>query len=117
MATMTEIINADRLSSIFKIPDDMKHERVEVTIRSIEETSPRVNMEMLNKFRNNAGKEFKEHLQQKLAEGVKFDFDAEKVINGTETEEEMQARFRMEKRTWAEDVIENAVCTTPIEVL
>jgi hypothetical protein len=108
MVTMTEIIDADRLSSIFKIPDDMKHGRVEVTIRTVEETKPRVNMEMLNKFRNNAGREFKDHLRQKLAEGVKFDFDAEKVINGTETEEEMQARFRSEKKAWADDVAERA---------
>jgi hypothetical protein len=98
MGTMTEVIDADRLSSIFRIPDEMRHGRVEVTIRPIEETKPKVNMEILNKFRNNAGREFKEHLRQKLDEGVKFDFDAEKVINGTETEEEMQARFRMEKR-------------------
>jgi hypothetical protein len=108
MGTMTEVIDADRLSSIFRIPDEMRHGRVEVTIRPIEETKPKVNMEILNKFRNNAGREFKEHLRQKLAEGVKFDFDAEKVINGTETEEEMQARFRSEKNAWAEDVAERA---------
>jgi hypothetical protein len=104
MGTMTEVIDAYRLSSIFRIPDEMKHSRVEVTIRPIEETKLKVNMEILNKFRNNAGREFKEHLRQKLAEGVKFDFDAEKVINGTETEEEMQDRFRSEKNAWAEDV-------------
>jgi hypothetical protein len=106
MAIIENLVYTNRLSAIFRIPDEMRHGRVEVTIRPIEETKPKVNMEILNKFRNNAGREFKEHLRQKLAEGVKFDFDAEKVINGTETEEEMQARFRSEKNAWAEDVAE-----------
>ncbi|GHT82448.1 hypothetical protein FACS1894137_01360 [Spirochaetia bacterium] len=109
MTVMTEIIDADRLSSIFEIPEEMRHRRVEVTIRpfpvSSEKTKPKVNMELLNKFRN-AGFDFKEHLRQKLAEGYQFDFDAQKVIDGTETEEEMQARFRSEKNAWADDVAE-----------
>ncbi|GHV73832.1 hypothetical protein AGMMS49940_11340 [Spirochaetia bacterium] len=106
MEIMTEIIDAERLSPIFKIPDAMKHSRVEVTIRPIEETKPKVNREALERFRRSFN--LKDHLKQKLAEGVQFDFDAQKVIDGTETEEEMQARFRAEKKVWAEDVAERA---------
>jgi hypothetical protein len=108
MAAMTAIVEAERLSSIFEIPEEMRHSRVEVTIRPFpvyqEEAKPKVNMEALERFRT--GFNFKEHLKQKLAEGVQFDFDAQKIIDGTETEEEMQARFRAEKNTWAEVVAE-----------
>jgi hypothetical protein len=98
MAAMTAIVEAERLSSIFEIPEEMKHSRVEVTMQPIEETKPKVNMELLNKFISSAGSDFKEHLRQKLAEGYHFDFDAQKIIDGKETEEEMQARFRAEKK-------------------
>ncbi|GHV24805.1 hypothetical protein AGMMS4952_01110 [Spirochaetia bacterium] len=110
MAAMTAIVEAERLSSIFEIPEEMRHSQVEVTMQPIEEIKPppKVNMELLNKFRTSAGFDFKEHLRQKLAEGHQFDFDAQKVIDGTETEEEMQARFRAEKRVWANDVAERA---------
>jgi hypothetical protein len=110
MAAMTAIVEAERLSSIFEIPEEMRHRQVEVTMQPIEEIkpSPKVNMELLNKFRNNAGFDFKEHLRQRLAEGYKFDFDAQKVIDGTETEEEIQDRFRAEKKVWAKDVSERA---------
>jgi hypothetical protein len=44
---------------------------------------------------------FVEQLKLKLAEGHTFEFDVQKVINGTETEEEMQARYRLEKQAWS----------------
>jgi hypothetical protein len=109
MAAMTAIVEADRLSSRFEFPEDMRHSQVEVTVRPVEVTNPQINIELLNKFRTNAGFHFKEHLRQKLAEGHQFNFDAQKVIDGTETEEEMQARFRAEKRVWAEVVAERAI--------
>ncbi|GHV92879.1 hypothetical protein AGMMS50268_33820 [Spirochaetia bacterium] len=111
MEAITQVIDADRLSSIFEIPEEMQHGRLEITIRSVsglsEENSashPKVNMEALERFR--AGFNLKDHLKQKLAEGCQFDFDAQKVIDGTETEEERQARFRSEKKVWEEDVAE-----------
>jgi hypothetical protein len=107
MEAITQVMDADQLPSIFDIPDEMKYGQVEITIRAIpKESKPKVNMELLNKFRNSAGFDFKEHLRKKLAEGFHFDFDAQKVIDGTETEEEMQARFKSEKNAWADAVAE-----------
>jgi hypothetical protein len=109
MEAITQVMDADRLTSLFDIPDEMRYGQVEITIRALpKENKSRVNMELFNKFCNSAGFDFKEHLQKKLAEGFQFDFDAQKVIDGTETEEEMQARFRSEKNAWADAVAERA---------
>jgi hypothetical protein len=43
---------------------------------------------------------FIEHLKKGVMEGRAFDFDVQKVIAGTETEGEQQARYRLEKQTW-----------------
>jgi hypothetical protein len=96
MEAITQVVDADILTSIFNIPDEMRYGQVEITIRSIpKENKPKVNMEALERF--NKGFNLKDHLRQKLAEGYQFDFDAQKIIDGTETEEEMQARFKSEK--------------------
>ncbi|WP_187152264.1 hypothetical protein, partial [Treponema endosymbiont of Eucomonympha sp.] len=52
------------------------------------EHKPKVNREALERFRN--GFNFKEHLKQKLAEGYKFDFDAQRIIDGAMTEDDCQ---------------------------
>jgi hypothetical protein len=107
METVTQVMEANQLPAIFDIPAEMRYGQVEITIRAIPKKSkPKVNMELLNNFRNNAGFDFKEHLRQKLTEGYSFDFDAQKVIDGTETEEEIQARFKSEKNAWADAVAE-----------
>jgi hypothetical protein len=61
--------------------------------------------ERIRKFQEKHSHEsFIEHLKQKQAEGVKCNFDVRKVIDGTETEEEIQERYRILKRAWANDV-------------
>jgi hypothetical protein len=108
MAAMTAIVEAERLSSIFEIPEEMKHSRVEVTMQPIEEIKPppKVNMEALERFRT--GFNFKEHVKRKLAEGYKFDFDAQKIIDGTMTEDDWQDIYKMEKRTWGKHIVDMA---------
>jgi len=44
---------------------------------------------------------FIDHLKEKTAKGHSFRFDVQKVIDGTETEEEAQARYRLEKYLYA----------------
>jgi hypothetical protein len=39
-------------------------------------------------------------LKEQTVKGHSFSFDIQKVIDGTETEEEMQTRYRLEKQTW-----------------
>jgi hypothetical protein len=107
MVAMTAIVEAERLAAIFDIPDEMRYGQVEITIRAIpKETTPKVNREALERFRN--GFNFKEHLKQKLAEGYKFDFDAQKIIDGAMTEDDWQDIYKMEKRTWGKHVVDMA---------
>jgi hypothetical protein len=109
MEAITQVMEANQLPSVFDIPDEMRYGQVEITIRAIpKENKPRVNMELLNKFRNSAGFDFKQHLRQKLAEGYQFDFDAQKVIDGTMTEADWQDFYKMEKRTWGKHVVDMA---------
>jgi hypothetical protein len=115
MQAVKQIINAEKLESIIDIPDGMKHRQVEVIVlplmqfsdemRDSENQKTETTLDRIARFRKKHNHEtFIEHLRQKLAEGFKFDFDAEKVINGTETEEEKQNRYQMEKRTWQDTV-------------
>jgi hypothetical protein len=105
MEAITQVMEATQLPSIFDIPDEMRYGQVEITIRTIpQEHKPKVNMELLNKFRNSTGFDFKEHLQQKLAEGYQFDFDAQKIIDSTMTEDDWQDFYKMEKGTWGKHV-------------
>jgi hypothetical protein len=55
----------------------------------------------IEQFRKKYNREtFVEQLRKGVSQGFSFDFDVHKVINGTETEEEMQARYLREKQTW-----------------
>ena len=49
---------------------------------------------------------FIEQLKKQVAEGHLFDFDVHKVIDGTETEEDIQVRYRLEKQIWSNAVKE-----------
>jgi hypothetical protein len=102
-----------KLTDFFSIPEEIKHSRVEVIVRTLSSEDegtppkPRVNLEILKKFRDRAeAGEFKKHLQKCLDEGFKFDFDAQKIIDGTETEEEREARYKSHKRAWSEAACE-----------
>ena len=101
MEAVIQEINVEELASIFNIPETMRNKRVEVTIRPIENESCETTAVKIEQFRKKYNREsFVEHLKSAVARGVSFDFDVQKVIDGTETEEEMQARYRMEKQTW-----------------
>ncbi|MDR1909394.1 MAG: hypothetical protein LBQ35_05720 [Spirochaetaceae bacterium] len=113
MEAVVKIMDARALPSFFDIPDEMRNDKVQVIImpvpkeNTMEPATPKINMGILEKFRTSAESgEFREHLKKKLAEGFKFEFDAQKIIDGTETEEEKQQRYRMEKRAWPDSVAE-----------
>jgi len=120
MEALVRVMDAGDLPPVFDIPAEMRRERVRVVVTPVEEAGakplkwleeaeipPGVNKEILLKFQAAArAGVFKEHLRKKLAEGFTFDFDAQKIIDGTETEEDRQRRYRMEKRAWVEAVAE-----------
>jgi hypothetical protein len=61
--------------------------------------------ERIEQFRRKYNREvFIEQLKEQTAKGHSFGFDVRKVIDGTETEEETQARYRLEKQTWGNAV-------------
>ena len=94
---------------VFDIPDEIRNSRVEVTIRPVEETShdSEGTAERIKQFREKYNREvFTGQLKEKAARGHSFAFDILKVIDGTETEEEAQARYRLEKQAWGDAVRE-----------
>ena len=99
--TIIQEIDVEELIPIFSIPENMRNRRVEVTIRPVEKETQLSTLERIEQFRKKYNHEtFIENLKKQLSEGYLFDFDAQKVVNGTETEEEKQARYRTEKQTW-----------------
>jgi hypothetical protein len=50
--------------------------------------------------------EAKERLKKRLAEGVHFDFDTGKLINGTMTEEDWQNLYALQKQAWPKAAME-----------
>ena len=93
MEAVTQILEAEDLVSIMHIPLEMRHRRIEVTLRPIEKSTEnnhetqKINMEVMHKFIKSAETgEAKEHLKKKVAEGAQFDFDVLKLVNGTMTE-------------------------------
>jgi hypothetical protein len=67
----------------------------------VEELAATTTAEKIGQFRKKYNHEtFIAHLKEGVEEGRAFDFDVQKVIDGTETEEEAQARYRLEKQTW-----------------
>ena len=100
MEAIIQEIDVEKLTTIFDIPEEMRNGRVEVTIRPIKNELRGTTAERLEQFRKKHNREtFVEQLKQAVERGATFDFDVQKVIDGTETEEEMEARHRKEKRT------------------
>jgi hypothetical protein len=105
MEAIVQEVDVEELVPVFTIPSEMRNIRVEVTIRPVVGEKPKTTAEKIEEFAKEHTREaFIEHLKQRVAAGFKFDFDVQKVIDGTETEEEMQARYRSEKSAWAEAV-------------
>jgi hypothetical protein len=106
METVIQEMEADQLPALFDIPLEMKHGRVEVTIRQIPNTEhaqkETINWEAFNKFKGEV--DFREHVQKKLAEGYTFNFDTEKYLNGSMTEDDWQNLFKLEKQAWGRAV-------------
>jgi len=76
-----------------------------VNIKPVEKQSNGTTAEKIAQFRKKHNREtFVAHLKEQVAKGRTFEFDVQKVINGTETEEEEQARYRQEKQVWGKTV-------------
>jgi hypothetical protein len=107
MEAIIQEIEVEKLLPIFDIPKEIWNSRVEVTIKPIENPSPGTSAEKVEQFRRKYSREvFVEHLKEQTAKGHSFGFDVQKVIDGTETEEEAQARYRLEKQAWGNAIEE-----------
>ena len=105
MEAIIQEIEVEKLLPIFDIPKEIWNSRVEVTIKPIENTPRGTTMERIEQFRRKYNRDvFVAHLKEQIAKGHSFDFDVQKVIDGTETEEEAQARYRLEKQTWGKAI-------------
>jgi len=111
MEAIVQEIDVERILPFFDIlsvPKDTRdiwNGRVQVTIKPIEKKSTLTTAEKIAQFRKKHNREtFVEHLKEQVAKGRTFDFDVQKVIDGTETEEDKQARYRMEKQVWGKTV-------------
>jgi len=71
------------------------------------EAKPETTAEKVDNFRKKYNRgTFVENLKKQVAEGQSFDFDVQKLIDGNETEEDMQVRYRLEKQAWGNAVKE-----------
>ncbi|MDR1785268.1 MAG: hypothetical protein LBR23_02210 [Spirochaetaceae bacterium] len=111
MEAIVRVMDGNRIPDYFDIPEKMRNERIQVIIVPFPEQQekivqrPSINRDIMRKFQAIAESgEFKAHLKRKLAQGVKFEFDAQKIIEGTETEDDKQNRYKMEKRAWSDSV-------------
>ena len=116
MEAVIQILEAEQLVPVMHIPSELRHSRLEVTLRPIEETSigkapvAAINHDVMQKFLKAAESgDAKEHLKKKLAEGKQFDFDAVKLINGTMTEDDWQNLYTFQKQAWTEAAAEKAI--------
>ncbi|MDR2048739.1 MAG: hypothetical protein LBP69_04725 [Treponema sp.] len=105
METVVQILDAEKLAPVMYIPSEMRHSRLEVTIRPVEEAASGaptgINQEIMQKFLKAAESgEAKERLKKKLAEGAQFDFDTGKLIKGTMTEADWQNLYAVQKQAW-----------------
>jgi len=107
MEAVVQILDAEKLAPVMYIPSEMLHSRLEVTLRPVRETDDEsvqttyVDKEIMQKFRKAAESgEAVKHLQNKLFEGARFDFDAEKILNGTMTEDDWQNLYTIQKKAW-----------------
>jgi hypothetical protein len=114
MEAVVQILEAEEQATVISIPDEMRHIRLEVTFRPAGEAAAPVrrahtNREIMQKFQEAAESgEAKEHLKRKLAEGARFDFDAEKLISGTMTEDNWQNLYTLQKQAWSQAAVEKA---------
>ncbi|GHV82578.1 hypothetical protein AGMMS49991_11360 [Spirochaetia bacterium] len=117
METITQIVESDDLAAVMDIPAPMRHARLEVTLRLLSEIHendvpvrpsawspvPKINQELLEKFRNGFTG-IKDQIRKKAAEGYHFDFDVQKYLNGSMTEDDWQQFYKMEKQAWGSHV-------------
>jgi hypothetical protein len=104
MEAIIQEIEVERLLPIFDIPKEIWNSRVEVTIQPIGRIVRDTTSERIQQYRqkyNRVG--FIDRLKEQAAKGHSFAFDVQKVIDGTETEEDTQARYRLEKQTWSNE--------------
>ena len=112
METIVQILEAEKLAPLMYIPSEMRHSRLEVTLRPVDEADVekrraiKVNKEIMQKFLKAAESgEAKEQLKRKLAEGKQFDFDAGKILNGTMSEDDWQNLYTLQKQAWPNSAI------------
>ena len=105
MKAIIHEIEAEKLLPIFDIPKEILNSRVEVIIRPVERVYQGTTAERIAQFRKKYNRGvFISQLKEQASNGHSFGFDVQKVIDGTETEEETQARYRLEKQTWGKTV-------------
>ena len=103
MEAITQEIEVERLFPIFDIPRDLWKGRVEVTIKPIEKKAHETTADKIAQFRKKYNRQtFVDQLKEQAAKGQSF--DVQKVIDGTETEEEAQSRYHLEKQTWGNSI-------------
>jgi hypothetical protein len=113
MEAVVQILEADDLAPVMYIPSEMRHNRIEVSIRPLtksgeEKQAAIINTEIMQKFLKAAESgEAKEHLKKRLAEGAQFDFDAQKLIGGTMSEEDWQTLYSLQKQAWPNAAVKN----------
>jgi len=101
MEAIVQEIEVEKLLPIFDIPKEIWNSRVEVTIKPIETKSRDTTAKRIRQYREKYNRDvFIDRLKEQAGKGHSFGFDVQKVIDGTETEEETQARYRLEKQTW-----------------
>jgi hypothetical protein len=102
MEAIVQEIEVERLLPIFDILKEIWNSRVEVTIRPIEKVVRDTTSERIRQYRKKYNRDvFIGRLKEQAAKGHSFGFDVQKLIDGTETEEETQARYRLEKQAWS----------------
>ena len=113
MEAVVQILEAAKLTSVMYIPAEMRHSRLEVTLRPVDETTTgdnlegKTNREIMQKFLKAAESgEAKKQLKKKLVEGIQFDFDAEKIIDGTMSEDDWQNLYTLQKQVWSKAAVE-----------
>jgi len=105
MEAIVQEIEVEKLLPIFDIPKEIWNGRVEVTIKPIEESFHETTAQRIHQYKEKYNRDvFIDCLKEQITKGHSFNFDVQKVIDGTETEEETQARYRLEKQTWGNEI-------------
>jgi len=104
MEAIVQEIEVEKLLPLFNIPKEIWNSRVEVTIKPIEKSFSDTTTQRIRQYRKKYNRDvFIDCLKEQAANGHSFGFDVQKVIDGTETEEETQTRYRLEKQTWGNE--------------